>query len=224
VSKHTILIAEDYALIRAGIRSLLSAEPDLEVIGEVDNGKDAVRQAVALKPSLVLMDLSMPGSNGMEAIGEIRRRNPEVRILVVTMHKTDEYIQEALRMGASGYILKESSYNELITGVRTVLAGKVFLSPEVSERVVNSFILSPPTPAQTLSYANRGGAWNSLTIREREVLKLVAEGSSNKEIAEYLSLSIKTIEKHRSSLMRKLNLRNSAMLIAYAIEKGIVTL
>jgi len=221
MSKHTILIVEDYALIRAGIRSLLSAEPDLEVIGEVDNGKDAVRQAVALNPSLVLMDLSMPGSNGMEAIGEIKRRNPEVRILVVTMHKTDEYIQEALRKGASGYILKESSYHEMITGVRTVLAGKVFLSPEVSERVVNSFILSPPTPAPSVG---AGGGWNGLTIREREVLKLVAEGSSNREIADYLCLSIKTVEKHRSSLMRKLNLRNSAMLIAYAIEKGIVTL
>ncbi|AXS81037.1 response regulator transcription factor [Dechloromonas sp. HYN0024] len=221
MSKYTILIAEDYALIRAGIRSLLAAEADLEVVGEVDNGKDAVRQAVALNPSLVLMDLSMPGSNGMDAIGEIKRRNPDTRVLVLTMHKTDEYIQEALRMGASGYILKESSYNELITGVRTVLSGKIYLSPDVSERVVNSFIMSPPaaTPNNT-----GGSTWNSLTVREREVIKLVAEGSSNKEIAEYLCLSIKTVEKHRSSLMRKLNLRNSAMLIAYAIEKGIVTL
>lgn len=221
MNKYTILIAEDYALIRAGIRSLLTAEPDLEVVAEVDNGKDAVRQAVALNPSLVLMDLSMPGSNGMEAIGEIKRRNPDIRILVLTMHKTDEYIQEALRMGASGYILKESSYNELITGVRTVLSGKIYLSPDVSERVVNSFIMSPPsaTPSN-----NAGSTWNTLTVREREVIKLVAEGSSNKEIADYLCLSIKTVEKHRSSLMRKLNLRNSAMLIAYAIEKGIVTL
>jgi len=221
MSKYTILIAEDYALIRAGIRSLLAAEADLEVVGEVDNGKDAVRQAVALNPSLVLMDLSMPGSNGMDAIGEIKRRNPDTRVLVLTMHKTDEYIQEALRMGASGYILKESSYNELITGVRTVLSGKIYLSPDVSERVVNSFIMSPPSATPN----NTGGStWNSLTVREREVIKLVAEGSSNKEIADYLCLSIKTVEKHRSSLMRKLNLRNSAMLIAYAIEKGIVTL
>lgn len=221
MNKYTILIAEDYALIRAGIRSLLNAEPDLEVVAEVDNGKDAVRQAVALNPSLVLMDLSMPGSNGMEAIGEIKRRNPDIRILVLTMHKTDEYIQEALRMGASGYILKESSYNELIAGVRTVLSGKIYLSPDVSERVVNSFIMSPPSASQS---NNAGSTWNSLTAREREVIKLVAEGSSNKEIADYLCLSIKTVEKHRSSLMRKLNLRNSAMLIAYAIEKGIVTL
>jgi two-component system, NarL family, response regulator NreC len=215
--KHTIVIAEDHALLRAGMRALLAAEPDLEVVAEVENGKEAVRLACALNPTLVLMDLSMPGSNGLEAIAEIRRRAPEIKLLVVTMHKTDEYIHEALRTGASGYILKESSHDDLIAAIRTVLGGKVFLSPDVSERVVSGFLSGTGKPAPTAS------AWDTLTTREREVLKLVAEGHGNKHIAEYLCLSIKTVEKHRSSLMRKLGLRNASMLTAYAIEKGIVS-
>ena len=215
--KHTIIIAEDHALLRAGMRALLSSVPDLEVIAEVENGKDAVRLACTLNPTLVLMDLSMPGSNGLEAIAEIRRRAPEIKLLVVTMHKTDEYIHEALRTGASGYILKESSHDDLIAAIRTVLAGKVFLSPDVSERVVSGFLSGGAKPAPTAS------AWDTLTVREREVLKLVAEGHGNKHIADYLCLSIKTVEKHRSSLMRKLGLRNASMLTAYAIEKGIVS-
>jgi DNA-binding NarL/FixJ family response regulator len=217
--KSTILIAEDHALLRAGMRALLSTEPGVEIIGEVDNGRDAVRLACTLNPTLILMDLSMPGTNGLEAIAEIKKRAPDIRILVVTMHKTDEYIQEALRTGASGYILKESSHDELRTAIRTVLAGKVYLSPDVSERVVSGFLSggnNKPVAAAS--------AWDTLTIREREVLKLVAEGHGNKHIADYLCLSIKTVEKHRSSLMRKLGLRNASMLTAYAIEKGIVTL
>ncbi len=216
--KHTILIAEDHALLRAGMRALLTSEPDIEVIGEVDNGKDAVRLACSLNPTLVLMDLSMPGSNGLEAIAEIKKRAPDIKILVITMHKTDEYIQEALRTGASGYILKESSHDELRIAIRTVLNGKVYLSPDVSERVVSGFLSGGNKPAAGAT------AWDSLTVREREVLKLVAEGHGNKHIADYLCLSIKTVEKHRSSLMRKLGLRNASMLTAYAIEKGIVTL
>jgi DNA-binding NarL/FixJ family response regulator len=161
----------------------------------------------------------MPGTNGLEAIAEIKKRAPDIRILVVTMHKTDEYIQEALRTGASGYILKESSHDELRTAIRTVLSGKVYLSPDVSERVVSGF-LSGGTSKPVVA----ASAWDTLTIREREVLKLVAEGHGNKHIADYLCLSIKTVEKHRSSLMRKLGLRNASMLTAYAIEKGIVTL
>ena len=217
-AKSTILIAEDHALLRAGMRALLSSEPDIEVIGEVDNGKEAVRLACSLSPTLILMDLNMPGSNGLEAIAEIKKRAPQIRILVITMHKTDEYIQEALRTGASGYILKESGHDELRTAIRTVLSGKVYLSPDVSERVVSGFLAGGNKPAPATS------AWDTLTVREREVLKLVAEGHGNKHIADYLCLSIKTVEKHRSSLMRKLGLRNASMLTAYAIEKGIVTL
>jgi DNA-binding NarL/FixJ family response regulator len=216
--KYTIVIAEDHAMLRAGIRALLAADSDIEVVGEADNGKDAVRLACSLAPTLVLMDLNMPGSNGLEAIAEIKRRAPEVKILVITMHKVDEYIQEALRNGASGYILKESGHDELRTAIRTVLSGKVYLSPEISERVVNAFLAGNNRPAAPVT------AWDTLTTREREILKLVAEGHGNKRIADYLCLSVKTVEKHRSSLMHKLGLHNAAMLTAYAIEKGVVTL
>lgn len=215
--KNTVLIAEDHALLRAGMRMLLSADPDIEVVGEVDNGKAAVQLTAKLHPTIVLMDLSMPGSNGMEAIAEIKRRQPEVKVLVVTMHKTDEYIMEAFRNGASGYILKESSHDELRNAVRTVLNGKVYLSPDVSERVVSGLLTGGPKPS------NSPTSWDSLTVREREILKLVAEGHTNKYMADYLCLSIKTIEKHRSTLMRKLNLHNASALTAYAIERGIVS-
>jgi DNA-binding NarL/FixJ family response regulator len=216
--KHTILIAEDHALFRAGIRALLLAEPDIEIVAEAENGKEIVRLACSLNPNLVLMDLSMPGSNGLEAISEIKKRMPGIKILVVTMHKTDEYIQEALRNGASGYILKEASHDELKMAIRTVLGGKLYLSPDVSERLLTGY-LSGGAPAEKAAVT-----WDTLTVREKQVLKLVAEGYGNKHIAEYLCISIKTVEKHRSSLMSKLNLRNASMLTAYAISKGIVSL
>lgn len=218
IEKYTVLIAEDHALLRAGMRALLASEPDIEVVCEVDTGEEAVRMASSLHPNVILMDLNMPGRGGLHAIAEIRRREPDVKILVITMHKTDEYIQEALRAGASGYILKESSHDELRAAIRTVLAGKVYLSPEVSARVVSTLISggARPTAATT--------ALETLTTREREVLKLVAEGMGNKQVAHQLSLSVKTVEKHRSSLMRKLGLRNVAMLAAYAISNGIVSL
>jgi DNA-binding NarL/FixJ family response regulator len=219
MTKKRVLIAEDHALFRAGLRAMLNAEADLEIVGEVQDGKDAVRMAISLSPDLILMDLNMPGSNGLGAIGEIRKRVPDMRILVITMHKTDEYIQEALRNGASGYILKESGPEELLTAIRTVLSGKVYLSPDVSERVVSGLL--------SVGQRETGEATtplDTLTVREREVLKLVAEGHGNKHIANYLNLSVKTVEKHRSSLMHKLNLRNAAMLTAFAISNGIISM
>jgi DNA-binding NarL/FixJ family response regulator len=217
--KKRVLIAEDHAMFRAGLCALLNSAPDLEIVGDVGDGKDAVRTAITLAPDLVLMDLNMPGTHGLGAIAEIKRRAPEIRILVVTMHKSDEYIQEALRSGASGYILKESGPEELLMAIRTVLAGKVYLSPDVSERVVSGLLnagnrdVTVPTTAL-----------DTLTVREREVLKLVAEGHGNKHIANYLNLSVKTVEKHRSSLMHKLGLRNAAMLTAFAISNGIISM
>jgi DNA-binding NarL/FixJ family response regulator len=215
IPKYTVVIAEDHALMRAGLRALLTTESDIEIVGEAENGKDAIQLVTRLTPHLLLLDLNMPGIGGLEAIGQIRTRAPETKILVVTMHKADEYLRHALRAGASGYMLKESSHEELLVAVRAVLGGRYYLSPDLSGQVVNS-LLGGETPAAVAT------AWDTLTTRERSILKLVAEGNGNKQIAAYLSISIKTVEKHRSSLMHKLGLRNAAMLTAYAIERGVV--
>lgn len=214
--KQSVFIVEDHTLLRAGLRALLAQDPDIEIVGEADNGRDAIRAVGAMAPDLVLMDLSMPGMNGIEAMLDIKRRNPDTRILVLTVHKTDEYIHESLRAGADGYILKDATHDELQVAIRSVLKGKTYLSPDISGRVINGFLGTGRTP-------DAAGGWNALTHREREVLKLVAEGHPNKYIADYLCLSIKTVEKHRSNLMKKLDLHNASMLTSYAIEKGLVT-
>jgi DNA-binding NarL/FixJ family response regulator len=213
--KQRILIVEDHTLLRAGLRALLTQDPDNEIVGEADNGHDAVNAIGTLKPHLVLMDISMPGMNGIEAIRDIKRRYPETRVLVLTIHKTDEYIHESLRAGADGYILKNATHDELRVAVRSVMNGKTYLSPDISDKVINGYL-------GVGSATNPSSVWDSLTHREREVLKLVAEGHPNKFIADYFCLSVKTVEKHRSNLMKKLNMHNASSLTTYAIEKGLV--
>lgn len=213
--KHRLLIADDHALLRAGLRALLAREPDLEVVGEADNGRDVVGFAGSLSPDLVLMDITMPGTNGIEAIANLKRRYPSVRVLVLTIHNTHEYIQESLSAGADGYILKGASQDELRLAVRTVLQGKVYLTPDISECIVSGYLGSGKS-------AVPASAWNKLTQREREVLKLIAEGNSSKLIAEYLYLSVKTVDKHRSNLMNKLDIHNASRLTGFAIKQGLL--
>lgn len=213
--KQRIFISEDHTLLRAGLRALLSQDPDLDIVGEANNGRDAIRAIATLVPDLVLMDLSMPGMNGIEAIRDIKRRKPDICILVLTMHRTDEYIHESLRAGADGYILKDTTHDELLVAIRCVLNGKTYLSPDISGRVIHAYLGT--------GRADEGGSsWDMLTQREREVLKLIAEGHPNKSIADFLCLSLKTVEKHRSNLMKKLDLHNASTLTSYAIEKGLV--
>jgi two-component system response regulator NreC len=214
--KYRVLIAEDHTLLRAGLRALLQEDPTLEIVGEADNGRDAVRAIGMLNPHLVLMDLSMPGMNGIEAITDIKCRYPGIRVLVLTIHKTDEYIHESLRAGADGYILKDATHDELRVAIRAILNGKIYLSPDISSNVINGYL------GQGRDDRTATSLWDTLTHREREVLKLVAEGHPNRYIAEYLCLSVKTVEKHRSNLMKKLDLHNASTLTAYAIEKGLV--
>ncbi|MGA7178384.1 MAG: response regulator transcription factor [Thiobacillaceae bacterium] len=218
--KQRVFIVEDHTLLRAGLKALLSQNPDIEIVGEADNGRDAIRAIGTLVPNLVpnlvLMDLSMAGMNGIEAMMDIKRRNPDIRVLVLTIHKTDEYIHQSLRAGADGYILKDATFDELQIAIRSVLNGKTYLSPDVAGRVITGYLGTGRTD-------NVACTWDTLTHREREVLKLVGEGHPNKYIAEYLCLSIKTVEKHRSNLMKKLDLHNASMLTSYAIEKGLVT-
>jgi DNA-binding NarL/FixJ family response regulator len=213
--KHRILIVDDHTLLRAGVRALLVQDPDFEVVGEAENGREAIRAVGQVAPHLVLMDLTMPQMNGMEAMTEIKRRYPEVRVLVMTLHRTEDYIHAALKAGADGYILKDATADEFRTAIHSVLAGKTYLSMDVSAKVVTGY-LGGGKPSGT------SGIYDTLTHREREVLKLVAEGKSNKYVAEFLSLSVKTVEKHRSNLMAKLDLHNASGLTAYAMEKGLI--
>jgi DNA-binding NarL/FixJ family response regulator len=216
LQKHTILVADDHSILREGLRALLSNSSDLEVIGEAEDGQDTIEKARQLQPHLILLDLSMPIINGTEAIRVIKQRNPEIQIIVLTVHKSEEYVRATLDAGADGYVLKDDTSNDLLTSIRNVRNGKVHLSPGICDKVINGF-LDRPTEARSMP------SWDQLTIREREVLKLIAEGNKNRGIAERLSVSIKTVEKHRANLMKKLDLHGVSALTTYAIENGLVS-
>ena len=211
-----IVLAEDHTILRAGLRALLTSREDFEVVGEAGDGREAVRIVDLHVPDLLIIDLSMPKLNGMEAIREIKGRHPQIKIIVLTVHKDDEYIFASLDAGANGYILKDASHNELVLAIEYVMGGKVFLSPSISDKVIDAY-LEKKKGKKTKS------VFDLLTSREIEILKLIAEGHKNKEIADHLCISSKTVEKHRSNLMEKLGIRNTAALTAYAIEKGIVS-
>jgi two-component system response regulator NreC len=215
-TRKRIVIAEDHTILREGLKALLSSSPEIQVVGEAEDGREALRVALELKPDMLLMDLSMPRMSGMEAIREIRKQVPEIRILVLTVHKSEEYVLAALQAGADGYILKDATHAELLMAIETVLSGKHYLTPEVSGKVIEGYL-----------EGKKGGrmdsSWDSLTLREKEILKLIAEGYKNKQIAEFLCISLKTVEKHRDNLIKKLDLHNVAALTTYAMERGLVT-
>lgn len=213
--KHRVLIVDDHTLFRAGLKALLIQDPAVEIVGEAGNGRDAIRAVSQLTPDLVLMDITMPGMNGIEAVTEIKRRYPEVRVLVMTLHTAEDYIHASLKAGADGYILKDATQEEFHVAMRSVLLGKTYLSIDVSAKVVSGYLGGGKTTGTS-------GIYDSLTHREREVLKLIAEGKMNKSIADYLNLSVKTVEKHRSNLMSKLNVHNAAQLTVYAMENGLL--
>jgi DNA-binding NarL/FixJ family response regulator len=214
--KVRIVIAEDHTILREGLKSLLSSNPDFEIIGEAEDGREAIRCVEKFKPDLILMDLSMPRINGLDAIKEIKKRFSETKILVLTVHKTEEYILASLKSGADGYILKDSTHAELVLAVKNVLSGKHYISPGISEKVIEGYLEGKKT-------LKRKSSWETLTQREREILKLIAEGYKNKEIGDYLCISPKTVEKHRANLMEKLDLHNVQALTTFAIEKGLVS-
>jgi len=214
--KVRIVIAEDHTILREGLRMLLSANPNFEIVAEAEDGREAIRCVQKFKPNLVLTDLSMPRMNGMEAIKEIRRESPDTKILVLTVHRAEEYILATFRAGADGYILKDSTHSELLMAVKKVLNGRHYISPEISEKVIEGYLEGKKTLKPRTS-------WETLTQREREILKLIAEGYKNKEIAEDLCISVKTVEKHRANLMEKLDLHSVQALTAFAIEKGLVS-
>jgi DNA-binding NarL/FixJ family response regulator len=214
--KYRIVIAEDHTILREGLRALLSSRPEFEIVGEAEDGRMAVQCIERLKPALALMDLSMPRMNGMDAIREIKKRCPETKILVLTVHKTEEYILATFKAGADGYALKDSTHTELVMAIKSVLTGKPYLSPGISEKVIEGYLEG----RQTLKART---AYETLTHREREILKLIAEGYKNKEIGDDLCISVKTVEKHRANIMEKLGLHNVQALTTFAIEKGLVS-
>ncbi len=209
-----ILIADDHTILRAGIHSLLDMVPDFEVVGEVDNGKDAIHQAGQLKPDLILTDLSMPKSNGTEAIQRINSRYPNIKILVLTVHRTEEYVHAALKAGANGYVLKDDTSEELVNAINSIMAGDTYLSPGICNEVVMGYLADP-------GKEKISSRLDLLTTREREVMKLIAEGYRNKDVAEYLSISLKTVEKHRSNMMKKLDLHSASGITSFAIKNGL---
>jgi len=214
-NKLSIVLADDHTILREGLRALLTADPSFEIVGEARDGREAVRCVEKLGPDLLLIDLSMPRMSGMDAIREIKKRYPETKIIALTVHKTEEYLLTTLQAGADGYVLKDATHDELILAIKNVMGGKSYLSPGVSEKVIEGY-LEGKKSNRSLS------SWESLSQREREVLKLIAEGYKNKEIAEDLCISLKTVEKHRANLMKKLDLHNAAALTVYAVGKGLV--
>jgi len=211
-----IVLADDHTILREGLRALLSADPKFEIVAEAEDGRQAVRCVEKLGPDLLLMDLSMPRMSGIDAISEIKKRFPETKIIALTVHKTEEYLLTTLQAGAEGYVLKDATHDELVMAIHNVMAGKPYLSPGISEKIIEGY-LEGKEGSLSLS------SWQKLSQREREVLKLIAEGYKNKEIAEELCISLKTVEKHRANLMKKLDLHNAAGLTVYAVGKGLVS-
>ena len=212
--KKRIIIAEDATIVREGLHLILSANPDYSIVAEATNGLEAVSLARKHTPDLILMDLSMPLMNGMTAIWEIKKESPQVRILVLTVHKSDEFIAAALEAGADGYILKDAGRHELMLAVKSVLEGKNYISPGITETLIHGYLGSQTARPRTLAA--------SLTHREREILKLIAEGLKSREIGDLLCISIKTVEKHRENIMQKLDIHNLPALTSFAIDNGLV--
>jgi two-component system response regulator NreC len=210
-----VLLVDDHAVVRAGLRMLLSADPDLLIVGEAEDGAEGMRMARDLAPEVVLMDISMPDMNGIEATRRIKELCPDVAVLALTMHEDDQYFFEMLAAGASGYVPKRAAPNDLIAAIHAVRSGGVFLFPSVARLLVTDY-------RQRVERGGSAGAFDVLTEREREVLVLIAQGLSNQEIADKLVISIKTVNRHRENIMAKLKLHNRVELVRYAIEKGLI--
>jgi DNA-binding NarL/FixJ family response regulator len=216
MKKIRILLADDHKLMRSGLRLLIEQQPDLTVIGEAADGREAVALAKSLRPDVAVMDISMPNLNGIEAAHQITQTHAELAVIVLSMHPDESYVLRALKAGAKGYLLKDSAESDLITAVRAVARGKSFFSPAVSKVLLDDYI-------RKLRRSGAEDAYDLLTPREREVLQLVAEGKSNKEVANLLNLSVYTVETHRSNIMQKLNLKGVPELTLYAVRKGIIS-
>jgi two-component system response regulator NreC len=215
MAKIRILLADDHTLFRQGIKTLVTSEPDLEVVGEAANGNEAIDKATELRPDVVLMDIGMPGPSSFETTRQIKRDRPETKVLFLTMYDDEDYLVESMEVGGNGYVLKDSPATELLSAVRETYRGGSFLSPRMLAQLVDDF-------RSRIKSADRVPRFATLTPREKEVLKMLAEGNSVKEVACQLNLSVKTIEAHKFNLMRKLDIHNKAQLVQYAIQKKMI--
>ena len=213
---HRVLIVDEHTIMRDGLCALISADSDFEVVGNVPDSKEAMLAAAAFKPDIVLMGLTMPHAGGIDAIAHIKKQRPSTKVVALTFHMEDKYIRAALGAGADAYVLKNDSQAELFIALNSVLQGKIYLSPAICDRIVPGYLASSDSSSEKPS-------WELLTRREREVIKLIAEGNRTKEIADYLSVSPKTVDKHRTNLMKKLDLHNVSAVTVFAIQNGLVT-
>jgi DNA-binding NarL/FixJ family response regulator len=214
--KLRILLGDDHTLVRQGIRKILETRADWSVVAEAGDGRDAVRKALQLEPEVAILDIGMPLLNGIEATRQITRKSPGVHVLIVSMHSDEAYITQALQAGATGYLLKDSADSDLIRAVDDVAAGRSFLSPAVARVMVDDYV-------RHLASKGIVDRYDSLSEREREIFQLVAEGHSNKEIAEILSISPATVETHRAHILQKLDLHNTAEVVLYAVRRGVIS-
>jgi two-component system response regulator NreC len=215
MTKIRLLLVEDHRVVRAGLRMLFQAEPDMEIVGEADSGEEALQSVQTLRPDVVLMDVAMAGMGGIEATRHIKETCPDTAVLALTMHEDEQYFFEMLNAGASGYVPKRAAPDDLVSAIRVVSQGDVFLYPALAKVLVREFLRR--------SEAGQGEAREPLTEREREVLTCIAEGHTNRDIAETLSISIKTVDRHRQNILAKLGLHNRVELVRYAIEKGLIS-
>lgn len=217
MSSIRILLGDDHALMRCGLRKILEERPEMSVVAEVGDGRQAVEQALALRPDVVVLDIGMPLLNGIEATRQIVRRDERIRILILSMHAEEAYVTQAVLAGARGYLLKDSAGADLLSAVSALVAGKAFFSPPVARVLADEYVRKQTSQGRV---ADRH---DTLSEREREVLQLAAEGHTNKDIAKVMSVSPTTVETHRANLMRKLDLHSTADLVLYAVRRGVIT-
>ncbi len=213
----TIILADDHTIVRQGLAKLLEGEPDFQVIGEAENGREAVSKVEELRPDVVIMDISMPLLNGIEATRQIKKIRPRTKVIILSMHSHDRYIKELFSLGASGYLLKDSTGRDIVKAIQAAMDGDTYMSPPISRLVIEDYV-------STKTKSFREELYSSLSNREREVFQMIAEGHSTREISEILFISPSTVKTHRSNIMEKLKIENISQLVQFAIKIGIVDL
>lgn len=216
VGKLRLLVGDDHTLVRQGLRKILEERPDWEVVAEVGDGRDAIRRAAALKPDVAILDVGMPLLNGIDATQQIVRKTPETKVLILSMHSDEAYVTRALQAGAKGYLLKDSAGKDLIKAVAAVAVGQSFFSPSVASLMLDDYV-------RRVAGTGVADRYESLSEREREIFQLIAEGRTNKEVAELLTISPATVETHRAHILQKLDIHNTAELVLYAVRRGVIS-